>query len=147
VIPILQLCGAVLSRTGLVQPGAPAHDGNARNATCRRTGSSMRILNETRTVILSSTPARIVEARVRVRGVDVGTALPRAVRARMGVAEEGRRFHLKRQEPVEVIVRGHDGERTHRLGGPSGAGMAALAIAMPLVATAITRLFRPKRSN
>jgi len=107
----------------------------------------MRILNETRTVILSSTPARIVEARVCVRGVDISTMLPRAMRARLGVAEEGRRFHLERQEPVEIIVHGHDGVRTHRLGGPSGAGMAALAVAMPLAATAITRLFRPKRSN
>ena len=107
----------------------------------------MRILNETRTVILSSTPWRTIEARVRVRGLDVSAALPRAMQARMGVAEERRVFHVERQEPMEVIVRGHDGERRHRLGGASGASMAALAVATPLAAAAITRLFRPKRSK
>jgi hypothetical protein len=107
----------------------------------------MRILNETRTVVLSSTPWRTVEARVRVRGIDVSAALPRAMRSRMGVTEERRTFHVEQHEPIEVIVRGHDGERRHRFGGPSGSGMAALAVAAPLAATAIARLFRPKRSR
>jgi hypothetical protein len=107
----------------------------------------MRILNQTRTVVLSSTPWRTVEARVRVRGIDVSTAFPRAMRALMGIAEDRRGIHVERKDPVEVIVREAGTERRHRIAGPSESGMAMLFVAAPIAARAITRMLKPKRSK
>ncbi len=107
----------------------------------------MRLLNETRTIVLSSTPQRTVEARVRVRGLDVDAALPPAMRARMGIDEETRRFHIERQNPLDVIVREAGEERHHRIAAPSGRGMAIMFVAAPLAARVIARMFKRGRSR
>jgi len=93
----------------------------------------MRILRETRTVTLSQTPSRTVEARVRVRGFDLQAA--------------GVDAHAERHEPVEVIVTEAGQEHRYRMPSSANAGMVMMAIAAPIVARAITRTFKPKRSN
>jgi hypothetical protein len=90
----------------------------------------MRFLNETRTVTLSRTSQRTVEALVRVRGFHVKAG-------RGGL-------HIERQEPVEVVVTESGEERRHRFGRPPGAGIAAAAFATPIVARAIARRLKQK---
>ena len=93
----------------------------------------MRILRETRTVTLSRTPSRTVEGRVRVRGFDLQVA--------------GGNAHAERQEPVEIIVTEAGQERRYRMPGPSSAGMVMMALAAPVVARAIARTLKPRRST
>ncbi len=93
----------------------------------------MRILRETRTVTLSRTPGRTVEGAVRVRGFELSTA---AFDAR-----------AERHEPVEVIVTEAGQERRYRMPAPSNATMAMLAIATPVLARAIARTLKPRRSR
>lgn len=93
----------------------------------------MRMLRETRTFVLSRTPARTVEGRVRVRGFDLATPAFSA--------------HVERHEPVEVIVTEAGQERRYRVPVPASVGMAMAAIAVPTVARAIARATKPKRSN
>ena len=93
----------------------------------------MRILRETRTVTLGRTPDRTVEGRVRVRGFDLRTG----------------RFdaHAERHEPVEIIVTEEGLEHRHRMPPPVNAGMVMMALAAPIVAGAITRALKPRRSR
>ena len=91
----------------------------------------MPLLNETRTVTLSRTPHRTVEALVRVRGIDV----------RAG----GGGLHIERQVPVAVVVRESGEERRRGIVPQPGIGMAAIAMATPIVAGAIVRRFKTKR--
>jgi len=93
----------------------------------------MCILRETRTITLSRTDGRTVEGRVRVRGFDLKT---RAFDA-----------HAERHEPVEVIVTEAGQERRYRMPPPPGAMMAAMAVAAPIVARAIARALKPRRSR
>ena len=93
----------------------------------------MRILRETRTVTLSRTPGRTVEGAVRVRGFELSTA---AFDAR-----------AERHEPVEVIVTEAGQERRYGMPRPVNAGMVMLAVAAPIVARAITRTLKPRRSR
>ena len=91
----------------------------------------MRLLNETRTVTLSRTPHRTIEALVRVRGVDI-----RAGRGGL---------HIERQEPIAVVVTESGDERRHGIAPPPGIGMAAIALATPIVSRAIARRLRTNR--
>jgi hypothetical protein len=93
----------------------------------------MRILRETRTVSLSRTPGRTVEGLVRVRGFDLRT----------GVFDA----HAERLEPVEIIVTEAGEERRYRMPSPVNAGVVMMAIAAPIVARAITRTLKPRRSR
>jgi len=93
----------------------------------------MRNLRETRTVTLSRTPERTVEGVVQVRGFDVRTS-----------AFEAR---AERHEPVEVIVTEGGQERRYRMPGESRATMAVLAVAAPLVARAVARMLKSRRSR
>ena len=95
--------------------------------------TTMRLLHETRTVTLSRTPHRTVEALVRVRGIDI-----RAGRGGL---------HFERREPVAVVVRESGEERRHGIAPPPGIGMAAIAIATPIVAGAIAGRFKAKRGK
>jgi hypothetical protein len=93
----------------------------------------VRNLRETRTVTLSRTPRRTVEGVVRVRGFDLKTGEFEA--------------HAERHEPVEVVVTEGGQERRYRMPGESRATMAVLAVATPLVARAIARMLKPRRSR
>ncbi len=93
----------------------------------------MRILRETRTVTLSRTPSRTVEGLVRVRGFDLKAA--------------GVDAHAERHEPVEIVVTEAGQERRYRVPSPANAGMVMMALAAPIVARAITRTLKPRRSR
>ena len=93
----------------------------------------MRILRETRTITLSRTPGRTVEGRVRVRGFDLKTAAFDA--------------HAERHEPMEVVVTEAGQERRYGMPRPPGAAMVMAALAAPIVARAIARTLKPRRSR
>ncbi len=94
----------------------------------------MRLLNELRTVTLSDTPERRIEAVVRVRGVDLRDA-------------ESRGVHVERQEPVQVVVRQADAVRWLNLPPREGARTLAMWVAAPIAARALARMLKPKRSK
>ena len=93
----------------------------------------MRILRETRTITLSRTPGRTVEGRVRVRGFDLTTGAFAA--------------HSERHEPVEVVVTEAGQERRYRMPSPVNARMVMMALAAPMIARAIARTLKPRRSR
>ncbi len=93
----------------------------------------MRILRETRTITLSRTPGRTVEGLVRVRGFDLQTGAFDA--------------HAERHEPTEVVVREAGQERRYRMPPPVDPRMVMMAVAAPIVARAITRALKPRRSR
>jgi hypothetical protein len=93
----------------------------------------MQILRETRTITLSRTPGRTVEGRVRVRGFDVKTPAFSA--------------HAERHEPFEVIVTEAGQQRRIRMPVQRIVGMVTLAMAAPMVARAIARATKPRRSE
>jgi len=93
----------------------------------------MRLLNETRTVTLIRTPHRTVDGLVRMRGFDLKAA--------------GVDAHAERHEPVEIVVTEAGQEHRFRMPPPVNAGMVVMALAAPIVARAIARTLRPKRST
>ena len=94
----------------------------------------MRLLNELRTVTLSDTPDRRVEAVVRVRGLDL-----------RGRAARG--LHVEQREPVQVVVREADTVRWLNLPPGEGARALAMFVAAPIAARALTRILKPRRSK
>ncbi|TAK63144.1 MAG: hypothetical protein EPO22_06825 [Dehalococcoidia bacterium] len=93
----------------------------------------MRILRETRTITLSRTPGRTVEGRVRVRGFDLKSDVFDA--------------HAERHEPVEIVVTELGQERRYRMPRPERPAMVMAALAAPIVARAIARTLKPRRSR
>lgn len=94
----------------------------------------MRLLNELRTVTLSDTPERRIEAVVRVRGLDLRDAASRGL-------------HMEQQEPVQVVVREADTVRWLNLPPREGVRTLAMFLAAPIAARALTRMLKSKRST
>jgi hypothetical protein len=94
----------------------------------------MRLLNELRTVTISETAGRRVEAVVRVRGVDLRDV-------------EAQGLHVEQQEPMQVVVREADTVRWLNLPPKEGARTLAMFVAAPIAARVLARMLKARRSR